>query len=224
MNAFWLKIIALVSMLVDHASIVLGNPAGWGRVIGRLAFPIYVFLVAEGFRHTRSAWKFTARLAAFALISEPFFDLALHNEGINFLARTNIFYTLALAGVAIAAGKHKLILAVPAAIAAMAAAHFLTSDYAAHGVAFILAMYYIEPIKPRLAVAALFALHQHIGIFELLWEGHGAFLRWEHYALIPATLAAVALLYFYNGKRGISLKWAFYAAYPLHLALLALVG
>ena len=121
MTAFALKIIALATMIIDHTGAVFPQYFGLEfRVIGRIAFPIFVFLLAEGFRHTRSPHKFLLRLGIFAIISEPFFDLALRTnwqaveyvnlwflvENINFFANTNIFYTLFLGGVAICGFKH----------------------------------------------------------------------------------------------------------------------
>ena len=102
-------------MIIDHTGAVFPHYFGLEfRVVGRVAFPIFVFLIAEGFRHTRSPCKFLVRLGIFAIISEPFFDLALRTdlraveyvnlrffmENINFFANTNIFYTLFLGGVA----------------------------------------------------------------------------------------------------------------------------
>jgi len=113
MTAFILKIIALAAMLVDHigAAFPAHTPLMF-RVIGRLTFPIFVFLLAEGFRHTRSPAKFLLRLLAFAIISEPFYDLALTRVRlgatdlglwqVDFFNYTNIFYTLFLGGMAIA--------------------------------------------------------------------------------------------------------------------------
>ena len=103
-------------MIIDHTAAAFPDYFGLEfRVIGRVAFPIFVYLLAEGFRHTRSPLKFLTRLGIFAIISEPFFDLALFAdlqaanyvnfqllmENINFFADTNIFYTLFLGGVAI---------------------------------------------------------------------------------------------------------------------------
>ena len=103
MSAFILKLIALASMIIDHIGAVFPDTISiWFRVVGRLAFPIFVFLLAEGFRHTKSSRRFLIRLGFFAIISEPVFDLAFNN-GIDFFADTNIFYTLFLGGVAICA-------------------------------------------------------------------------------------------------------------------------
>ena len=105
MNSLTLKIIALTAMVIDHMGAAFPETFGLEfRVVGRLAFPIYVFLIAEGFFHTKNTAKFLLRLFAFAVISEPFFDMALNGAGIldvNFFADTNIFYTLFLGGAAV---------------------------------------------------------------------------------------------------------------------------
>jgi len=250
-SAFTLKIIALMSMLVDHAGIIMpeafGLPHGMNifRVIGRLAFPIFVYLVAEGFRHTKSPEKFLLRLGIFALISEIPFDIAFKAQ-INFFAETNIFYTLFLGGAAIYTyekisarlqekfrdriGSHgtadqqaaradrcRNIAIIPACIFPLIA-ELLSSDYGAGGVAFVFIMYLVTPLGWRLAAMAVLCLWQHADtiIFVLSGGSIPAMFLW----MIPATLASVALVAFYNGKRGPDLKWLFYAAYPAHILIL----
>ena len=116
MNAFKLKVIALTAMIIDHIGGAFPHHTPFElRVIGRLTFPIFVYLLAEGFRHTRSPGKFLLRLFAFALISEPFYDWALTRARntcidyspwqVDFLNYTNIFYTLFLGGCAIVVFK-----------------------------------------------------------------------------------------------------------------------
>jgi len=152
MNALALKIIALTAMIIDHMGATFPETFGlWFRVVGRLAFPIYVFLIAEGFFHTKNPAKFLLRLFVFAIISEPFFDIAIKGAAIadiNFLADTNIFYTLFLGGAAIVAyqllrDKISFLAFAPLALF-MWLAHALTSDYGAYGVLFIFAMYWIS--------------------------------------------------------------------------------
>ena len=104
LTAFHLKVIALVIMVVDHTAAaleIIPMPLNtFLRRIGRIAFPIYAFLVAEGCRHTRSREKYLLRLGVFALISEIPFDLAFDSNwrtgvpGIDFLNFTNVFYTM----------------------------------------------------------------------------------------------------------------------------------
>jgi len=246
MTAFHLKIIALTTMLIDHLGAVFPQHFGFEfRVVGRVAFPIYVYLVAEGFRHTKSPLKFLLRLGAFALISEPFFDMAIRRAqlpwGVDFLNHTNIFYTLFLGGAAIYAfeiGRTKLspiigkfaadiLPIIPLMILMWVADVVLTTDYGAYGVAFIFLMYVIKPPKLRLAAMALLCIYQHQQLVRqmvqyLFFDGHPVstiFLM-----MIPSTLVAVVLVTFYNGRRGPSFKWFFYASYPVHLFILGVVS
>ena len=169
MTAFTLKIIAIVSMLIDHMAIVSPDTFPfWFRGIGRIAWPIFAFLLAEGFRHTKSPEKFLMRLLAFALISEIPYDLAMGNT-INFTANTNIFYTLFLGGMAIRCYEKMKTwynwqtMAVLGAILPTALlAEVLTADYGGMGVLFIFAMYAIKPQRLRMAVMGGFALTQFI--------------------------------------------------------------
>ena len=204
MTAFTLKIIALASMLIDHVG-VFGGP-DFFRLIGRLAFPIFVYLLAEGFRHTKSPEQFLARLLAFAVISEIPFDIAF-NERIDFFADTNIFYTLFLGGAAITVYRAmkkfhgEEIVAVFAALGFAWLAEIFGADYGAFGVAFIFLMY-VTPTKLRLATMAIMCILGNSGVFIL------------------AALASVLPVAFYNGNRGLKLKWLFYTAYPVHLLVL----
>ena len=90
-----LKIVALICMLIDHAGEILFPQCDILRSIGRVSFPLYAFLLAQGCKHTHSMERYLLGLGIFALISEIPYDLAFGNS-INFLDQTNIFYTLFL--------------------------------------------------------------------------------------------------------------------------------
>ncbi len=101
MTGFHLKLIALTTMFIDHIGAVFFPQVTLLRVIGRISFPLYAFLIAEGCRYTRNRGRYALGLGVFALISELPYDLALHPEflenglwGQNFLFQTNIFYTM----------------------------------------------------------------------------------------------------------------------------------
>jgi hypothetical protein len=207
-----------------------------------------VYLLAEGFRHTKNPHKYLARLGAFALISEIPFDLAFRGSfsGINFFAHTNIFYTLLLGGAAVFAYTWLLkhVKTVPVVLHAVALlptlvfmwlADFLTTDYGSYGVVFILLMYVIKNFKLRLvAMAFLCVWQQHELIIFIV---NDSILRinnpFMYLLLIPATLVPVAFIARYNGNRGldrislprlkygINFKWLFYVFYPAHLLVLA---
>ncbi len=99
MNSFHLKMIAIITMLIDHTAAVLipSNTVLWlvMRCIGRLAFPIFVFLLVEGFYHTRDVKKYLLRMGAFALLSEIPFDLAFYGKVLEF-THQNIFLPYSL--------------------------------------------------------------------------------------------------------------------------------
>jgi len=112
MTVFKLKLIAITTMLIDHigAAILmsylnsgfLGNLYFISRAIGRIAFPIFAYLIANGCKHTKNINKYIIRLGILAIISEIPFDLTfIWWSGINFLQDTNVFYTLFLGAVGI---------------------------------------------------------------------------------------------------------------------------
>lgn len=141
-----LKLVAVFSMLVDHtAASILQNPAisanhatllsitPWMRAFGRLAFPIFCFLLIEGFLHTKSVKKYAFRLALFALISEIPFDLAFSYKPFDF-SYQNVFFTL-LIGLLVLEGFRRLTqfkdrkwLILPALLG-IAAAGYILSNY-----------------------------------------------------------------------------------------------
>jgi len=228
MTAFTLKTIALVSMLIDHLGVAfpLFFPLEF-RAIGRLAWPIFAYFIAEGFRHTQSKEKFLMRLFAFAVISEIPYDLAMGNS-INFLANTNIFYTLFIGGVAICLYEKmktwglQTLGVISALFPTVLLAEFLTVDYGGMGVLFIFAMYAIKPMRFRLAAMCGFALVQFTPL--LMAHSLGIEIRLGYMLMLPFALASVWLVAKYNGQRGRKMKWLFYIAYPAHLAVLVAVS
>ena len=229
MTAFALKTIALVSMILDHLAVAFPCYFPfWFRGIGRLAWPIFAFLLAEGFRHTKSPDMFLMRLLAFAVISEIPYDLAMGNT-IHFAANTNIFYTLFLGGMAICLYEKmqkwyngQTMAALGAILPTAIMAELLTADYGGMGVLFIFAVYAIKPRHLRLVAVGVFALLQFIPLVPAYFLGIE--IRLEYWLMIPFALATVPLIALYNGKRGIRAKWLFYLAYPAHLTVLAAVA
>jgi len=94
MTAFLLKIIAAAAMLLDHTCAAFPETFPiYFRYIGRLAFPVFAYMIAQGCKHTGNIWKYVLRLGIFAIISEIPYDMALRS-GISFVSDTNIYYTL----------------------------------------------------------------------------------------------------------------------------------
>lgn len=245
MTSFVIKLIALICMLIDHLGAVfpLYFPS-YCRVIGRIAFPLFVYLIADGCRYTRSMPKYLFRLGIFALISQIPFDLAFNQTAfpgihISFLQDVNVFYTLFLGALSVYAyqqlktfnQKGLLLLSVLPLLGAMYLAQIVDSDYGGFGVAFVFLMYCVPPKIPRLCVMALCCAYEYnTVVWGLLETVLGLRLFDRSYALyvnpfslwlLAGCLLAVPIAALHNGKRGPGMKWFFYAAYPLHLLIYA---
>ena len=69
MSIFWIKILAALSMLLDHMGLILFPEVAWLRIVGRLAFPLYALCIAEGFTHTRHRGKYFLRIFVLGVIA-----------------------------------------------------------------------------------------------------------------------------------------------------------
>ena len=215
-----LKITALVTMLIDHTAGVLLReiPACTApffpaisktvtlywclRSIGRLAFPIYCFLITEGYAHTHDKKKYGINLLAFALISEIPWNL--EHSGKLFYSSQNVFFTLFLGFLAICAYERykedmpELLISMAALFGASL---LLRADYGAKGMAFILILHIFREQKIVQAFLGSCILSSPFAV---------------SLAFIPINM--------YNGERGFikskPAKYAFYAIYPLHILLL----
>jgi hypothetical protein len=239
LTSFGLKALAIALMLADHIGAILPVPAPCMYLLrgaGRLAFPIFAFLISEGYRHTRSPRAYALRLAAFALISEIPFNL-LYSYQVFDPGGQNIFFTLLiglLAIIAIDAANKKIaasgeplhwgVLKLAAIIAAMLAAELLRTDYGAFGVIVILIFHAYKGNRPRaLAGAALACALFGGGTWLLGVAKYGMAAAGSPFNAAEALAALSAIpIYFYSGKKGPSMKYFFYAFYPLHITALVL--
>ena len=113
MSAFTLKMIALVTMVIDHVGAVFFPDLIWLRYIGRLSMPIYAFLLAEGYRKTRNFLHYALRLALFAVLSEVPYDLLFQGRVLEF-SRQNILFTLLTGYVVLVVAMYLVMLALSA--------------------------------------------------------------------------------------------------------------
>lgn len=209
MSGFQLKLLAMLTMLIDHTGMVLFPELTWMRVVGRLAFPLYCFLLAEGAVHTRNIKRYLGRLLVFAVLSEIPYDLACSKVWFDPWGQ-NVFFTLFFGLAACAALQRLQEKPVPALLLAGAlllAAEPLFFDYGGFGVALVMVFYLCRANR---AGGALAFIALNTG-FSLL---NGMQLQ------LAAPAAAVPVL-LYNGKKGRAVnKWIFYGFYPAHLLLL----
>lgn len=249
MTSFILRLIAIVAMLLDHTAAVLVAPNSDAytlmRIVGRIAFPIFCFLIVEGFEHTRSVAKYTGRLAIFALLSEIPFDLAFHDSLLEVYYGQNVFFTLLLGLLAItAAGRGvpwllkrifqnteraedrwvQMLIASPAIALCCWLASLMKTDYGWFGVLCI-CLFYLLREQRVLAMLAFALLNTFRYCLSILPDSSTyALFCLRIYGLDTvqwfAPMAAWPILS-YNGKSGSRrFKSWFYIFYPAHLLVL----
>lgn len=251
-----LKLTAIVTMLIDHIGAALLFPARMAgvnvsgswidmyslfRSIGRTAFPIFVFLLVEGFYHTHSREKYFGRLLLFALLSEVPFDLAIYGN-IVYMGSQNVFWTLAIGFLTIW-GLEKLYRRYDINWKLMQKDRTETRTFGTmrgrENAAFrimvcltaavmIMAGWFVATLLMTdyggygVLLIALFYFGKHAKISPLLTciAGYLLFL-WE-----PHCIVGFLLILLYNGtrkKRGKGFQYFFYLFYPLHLTILGLI-
>ncbi|HAT01783.1 MAG TPA: conjugal transfer protein TraX [Oribacterium sp.] len=225
-----LKLFALLMMTLDHFAVIIihngklygfiqeyydmavATPEGqWWlklyevfRIFGRLSFPVFAFLLVEGFLHTQNFWKYFSRVLFFALLSEVPYDIALYNEIYNF-QKQNTLFTLATGLLVMycmkRCRKHPELKWL-SVIAGMAVAEFGRLDYGALAVLMIALMYNFHKEKTLMIASGVI-----ISIIDSL-------------DLYGFAALSFLLIWFYNGERGrFHFKWLSYIYYPLHLIL-----
>ena len=218
-----LKIIALVTMIIDHSAVLFRNEMPGSqylamRCVGRLSFPIFCFVLVEGFFHTRDRRKFFLRLSLFAVLSEIPFDLVLKGTYLDMLTEPslsaltdfsdqNVFFTLAIG------------------FAAMCFLERFKNDPLAFPAVFLLAPVLGEVIRcdyGGMGILSILLFYQgrKTGKFAEVWGFLPLLFMGLRSKTEPLCIFSLPLLYLYNGKRGRNLKYFFYAAYPLHLLIL----
>ena len=232
-NSNTLKILAMALMLLDHlwATIVPDN--AWMTYVGRIAFPIFAFMITEGYSHTSDFKKYAQRLFIFGLISEIPFNL-MSAGGFFFPFHQNVMFTLLLGLLSIREiDKFKKNFKVKTGIfCLLKIALFLLIgtvgfvDYGSMGILVIIAFYLFRDIKfgwflQLASLVMLFIVTFKGQGFDLTVAGHGFFFPIQGFgvlAMIPIGL--------YNGKKGKKskfLKYAFYWFYPVHMAVIYLI-
>ena len=225
LNGFHLKLIAVCTMFIDHMGDTLFPGVMWLRCIGRVAFPIFCFLIAEGCVHTHDRKKYALRLLVFAVLSEIPFNLMTGRAVWNPYDQ-NVLWTLLL-GAAVCwimdgVLKRRTAPAFVLTGAAMVAAFWLLevfcTDYGGWGM-LLVAMFYGVRRAPYGQAAKMAAQAVGLAFFCFGVMGGVSIELWALAALVPVWL--------YNGQRGFSHKavqYGFYAFYPLHILILSLIA
>jgi hypothetical protein len=214
-----LKVIAVITMTIDHVGAILFPELLLLRVVGRLAFPLFCYLLVLGVESTTKLRDYLVRLLSFALVSQIPYFLAFE---FNPFEQLNIFFTLFFSALAIRLFKKKSLLLILPVLAAVV----FNSEGSIYGIAFVGCMMVLKE-DTRLGALALFILNapflliqndpfQLIQIISLaalpliILHKHGWFRM-----VIKAPTSSV----YFSWK-----KYFFYLYYPLHLAVIYLIG
>lgn len=215
MSSLTLKIIAVVTMLVDHIGFLFFPEEQIFRIIGRISFPLFAFLIAEGFLKTKDVKSYLKRLSLFAVISQIPFSI-FESLGGNSVFSFNILFSLALGVLVlliITKVKNMPIKSL-AILAILALAYFGDFSYGVYGILSILGSYLF--IKNRRAGITALSVLPFLETMRL-------FLMNIFFLQFFAVLSLIPI-YFYNGNQGPKIsKWLFYWFYPVHLLVLSLI-
>ncbi|MBE6007720.1 MAG: conjugal transfer protein TraX [Lachnospiraceae bacterium] len=234
----FLKIIAIISMTIDHIGVTLIYPAFIDecmvsgidlpgdmmpfeakklyylyiatRLIGRIAFPIFAFMIAEGAFKTSDIKKYLSRLLLFAFLSEIPYDLAT-NGRIFDIGSQNIFWTLSagLAVIMFIKNRTEMNRSRTVFLTVVLCTVSVFLSFSIGGILLIVSMYIFRYDRKRLVPSVL--------ITTLLMTLTSSYLQ-------LFSLAAYPLFCLYNGKRGKGNKFLFYAYYPIHLLILYFIA
>ena len=202
-----LKLLAMLTMTLDHIGVQMFPGALWLRIVGRLAFPIYAYMIAEGCAHTRNRRKYLLQMAGLALLCQLVYFFAMGSLFqcilVTFTLSILLIYAcdtgsrpltaLALLGMAF----------VTVALPRLLPGTDFAIDYGFFGVLVPVAAYLGKTHREKLLFTAS-------ALVALAWSVGG--IQWY-------SLAALLPLALYGGQRGKRrMKWLFYLYYPLHLA------
>lgn len=214
-----LKLLACVTMLLDHTGMVLFPGRQIFRMVGRLAFPIYCFLLAEGAHYTRNPARYALRLTIGALLSELPFDLAC-SGGWDWGSQS-VMVTLLIGFLMLECMKRTELLPVQilTVVPFAALAEVCRTDYGASGVVLIAIFWLTRRSKPWLRTLLVFAGLLSVPSARIMVFDVGFSME------LLGIFAMVPILLYSGTKRSYAkpLQWAFYLFYPVHLTLLWLI-
>lgn len=221
MSSSTLKIIACLTMLIDHVGAILFPEMIIFRIIGRIAFPIFAFLIVEGYFHTKDVKKYLIRLAIFAFVAEVPFDLAFQHTVFS-LKGQNVFFTLFFGLLAIylnekfkesrlGTGFFVVLFSLINTV--------IMADYVFFGIMIIFIFYHYRGKKREVFIGLLGVNLLMSGLMTVM-NGHISY--WSVIGFFE--LVSLSMIYYYNGKKGIGLKYLFYIFYPGHLLILTAIA
>lgn len=242
LNINQLKLIAAVSMLIDHIGCILFPFFDVFRIVGRLAFPIFAFCIAEGVRYTKNRLRYLLTIGGCAVVFQLVFIIATGGNVINIFGTFTL--SICLCYLFDKTKNRKFggfLIFLLAVFAVYTLTRFVPFDYGFVGVLLPLSAYVFEgqSVKDRVKADAngetpVLTLEKQ----EIPVNNVGKWAKLLCFTLTLATLSAlggwniqyysllaVPILSLYNGQYGSKkFKWWFYIFYPAHLCLIYLIS
>lgn len=243
-TSFFLHLLAMVCMLCDHlwATVIPGND--WLTCVGRLAFPVFAFLIVEGYFHTGNLKKYVKRLLVCALLSEIPFNLVMGSR-IMYPLHQNVLWTFLLGILLICMNENarrrgkwwvSILVGVASVLLACILGLLTMVDYYHAGVLMVLVFYFFHeksffpgrniPGKKVLCCLGQLLLLYYINDemlggygYEVEWLGTTTFVARQSFALL-----SLLPIWLYRGKQGPYnrvIRYLYYGFYPVHLLILA---
>ena len=257
-TSFTLKVIALVAMTLDHIDKIIGQRGlmslcpslsllssskilGVLGFCGRLAFPIFAFLIAEGANKSNNILRYFGRLLLFAIISIPFYSFSFNYDIKNLdtfisclktLSFENVLFTFTISIAVIivfnAAKKYIsnkkvfYLISIITLIIGLYISEGVHTDYGGAGVLLVIMLYFAQSFRSTSFIIILWSFAFYsckllIGAFSSTQILNTSFF------ILGSALSCIPIK-FYNGKKGISCKWLFYIYYPAHLFVLSVIS
>ncbi len=222
---FCIKILAVTFMVIDHIGAFLFPQFFAFRMIGRLSFILFAWLIANGARHTKHPKQYLIRLFAFGCISQIPYTLLLRTAYPGFW-EWNIFFTLSLGLIAIhILGRFgRPYATIPLIAVGVFFIEFFIGHmtYGVYGVLSILLFYtfFTYPKKMLISQATLAGLFYTLPLFFTGLPFGTLYTQYPASLAQPLGLLAIPIIASYNGNIGPKMKWLFYAFYPVHLLIL----
>ena len=214
-----LKIIAMVSMLIDHVGMQIFPQYKIFRIIGRLAFPIFSYMIAEGCFYTRNRKKNILLMAGLGLGCQAVYTIVCHSFYMNILLTFSLSVITIFAIDEFIEKKNKVsLLCVSGVVLSVICVSLIFPvvfkengfdiDYGFLGVLLPVAVYYSHNKTAKIISAAA------VLVLMAFISGSIQFF----------SLLSIPLLMLYNGKRGkLNMKYVFYIFYPAHLVVIYLI-
>jgi hypothetical protein len=226
MTTFQIRLIAIIAMIIDHIGLFFFPQIIIFRIIGRISFPLFAWLIANGARYSRNNDRYLKRLFTLACLSQIPFTIANVLVGNN-IWYFNVIFTLSLGLVAIILiNKSKEDLTKILVVSLVVVVSYLfNTDYSFVGVLSIICFYYFHnsPQRNLLLQSIIFSSPLILYTIKSLFNQGFVHLEPIYFDYFFGLLTALACIYFYNGREGLKAKYLFYLFYPVQYTVIIIL-